>query len=648
MKYLSKLRKRNNMTFMLAIIVITIFWMFIYVNVPIGHDDWTWGSYIGVDRLESFLKDYNGRYLGSLVTVILTRTYVIRAIIMSCITVGISILMVKVVTVHKKKYTMLLLIITILLLLAPRNIFRQTFSWIAGFSNYVPPILLVLIYIVYIREIFSKSRVERNGKVYLILGLVLSIATQLFVEHMTLYLIMLGIFTLGYSYIKFKRVYKIDVCVLIGSILGAAIMFSNGAYHKISEQEDSYRTMATSITEMIKTAINQYVNIINKEFFMVMIILVILLAVLGCTLVVCKIKKSRNQVKIGEIISLIIIITYPLYLLFINHYTEIVFVNDMVNDIVQAIFSLMFYLALAGIITIALEEREKKERTLFLLGSALIILAPLTVVTPIGGRNFLASYIFLVLLTVELIEYFIADIDIKSVQVIGIIGCLTVMCPLSMVFYSIGQDGRYRDQRIKDQIEQGKNIIYVPRIEHAEYLQVANPRFNNGYGAEYGFRAYYNLSKETKVVLGDLKDETDVVSYLGKVKDKSYMVIISVKDEASKGITEEICNAMAELGLQESLKGQLRVSYLAIIDEEQIVYETLSNASVKESLEIDDMSIRAISSGFEVGNTASIIINDIEYAVNSRGLNIVVYDKNAKKVIDSVCFDTHDTGKAYR
>lgn len=648
MQYQSKLIKKSNILFILTIIAITIFWLFIYINVPIGHDDWTWGSYIGMDRLASFLKDYNGRYLGSLVTIILTRTYVIRAIIMSSITVGISILMARVVTIHKRRHTMLIIIITILLLLTPRNIFRQTFSWIAGFSNYVPPIFLIFIYIVYVRDIFSKSRVERNGKVYLILGLVLSFATQLFVEHMTLYLIMLGIFILGYSYIKFRRIYKIDICVLIGSILGAVIMFSNGAYHKIAEQEDGYRTMATGIKEIIKTAISQYVNIINKEFFMVMIILVILLAVLGCTLVVCTIKRSRNQIKIGEIISLVIIIAYPLYLLFINHYTEVVFINDMVNNIVQAIFSPIFYLALAGIIIINVEDREKKERTLFLLGSALIILVPLMVVTPIGGRNFLASYIFLVLVAVELIEYFIADIDIKSIQVIGTIGCLTVMCPLSMVFYSIGQEGRYRDQRIKNQIEQGKNIIYVPRIEHEEYLQVANPRFNNGYGAEYGFRAYYNLSKETKLVLGDLKDETDVVNYLGKIKDKNYTVIISVKDEASKGMTEEICNAMAKLGLQENLKGQLRASYLAIIDEEQIVYETLSNTSVKENLYIDDMSIQAISSGFEVGNTASIIINDIEYAVNSRGLNIVVYDKNAKKVIDSVCFDTHDMGKAYR
>ena len=46
------------------------------------------------------------------------------------------------------------------------------------------------------------------------------------------------------------------------------------------------------------------------------------------------------------------------------------------------------------------------------------------------------------------------------------------------------------------------------------------------------------------------------------------------------------------------------------------------------------------SAGLAAGNYASIIVNGTEYAVNARGINIVVYDNLAKEVIDSVAFDT--------
>lgn len=38
------------------------------------------------------------------------------------------------------------------------------------------------------------------------------------------------------------------------------------------------------------------------------------------------------------------------------------------------------------------------------------------------------------------------------------------------------------------------------------------------------------------------------------------------------------------------------------------------------------------------------MIDGVDYAVNRRGLNIVVFDTQNFKVIDSVVFDTHATG----
>lgn len=645
MDYWKKIKQKDNSRLTVAVVIALLFWGYIYINVPVGHDDWTWGSQIGIERMQSFLKDYNGRYLGSLVTVILTRTYFIRMLMMSVTTVGISLLIARIGTHEKKNRYRLFIIANLLMLLTPREIFKQTFSWIAGFSNYVPPILLVLIYLADIKDVFSRVRVERKGKLYILGMFILGVATQLFVEHMTLYLIMLVVAMILYSGIKFKKVYKVDISMLLGSIAGAMIMFSNGAYHKISDNEDGYRTMATSLSDMIQTAVDQYVNIINKQFFMDIIVVAVILAILVILLIIKENKKDR--LSLGTMGCLAIIVAYPMYLIYINHYTETVLVNESVNGMVQAMFSPLFYIAIGIVLLVNIKNHEKRDKALFLLGSALVILGPLMVVTPIGGRNFLVSYMFLVMLVVELMEYLVPG-EMKAINEVCLIATLLVMSQLGMIFCSIGADANYRNRRIMRQIEQGVNPIYVPRIQYAQYLQVANPRFGKGYGAEYGFRAYYGLSKETQVLLGDLKDEENIEQYLEKIKSQDYLIVIAAKDEASKGITNELTEKLKNLGLNKGLQGKLRASYIGIIDGDEVVFEELSDSQINANMSIDDINVNVISAGFEVGNKASIMIGDKEYAINRRGINIVIYDKKDGKIIDSVAFDTHDTGKAYR
>ena len=73
------------------LLMLIILWSCIYLNVPIGHDDWTWGSYIGMERLTTLFDNYNGRYLGGILTVILTRSFLLRLIIMVSIGVLINI-----------------------------------------------------------------------------------------------------------------------------------------------------------------------------------------------------------------------------------------------------------------------------------------------------------------------------------------------------------------------------------------------------------------------------------------------------------------------------------------------------------------------------------------------------------------------------
>ncbi len=71
--------------------------------------------------------------------------------------------------------------------------------------------------------------------------------------------------------------------------------------------------------------------------------------------------------------------------------------------------------------------------------------------------------------------------------------------------------------------------------------------------------------------------------------------------------------------------------YQYIGNNEQHVYENIVNGD----------NVRIESATLEFGDIASIKINDTEYAMNGRGINIVIVENNIHKVVDSVSFDTH-------
>lgn len=153
---------------------------------------------------------------------------------------------------------------------------------------------------------------------------------------------------------------------------------------------------------------------------------------------------------------------------------------------------------------------------------------------------------------------------------------------------------------------------------------------------------YYDI-KEGILQTNNLKD---FLSYVKKNDD--YIILCAVKDEASNALNEDIINSMQSLGLEFDLSNHYRWSYLAIIDAGNVLYENMSDSKLDYQTEIAENVIEMQSAGYEKGNLASIKINDVEYALNKRGLNIVVYNKRDNTVIDSVCIDTYNDNSLNR
>ncbi len=126
-----------------------------------------------------------------------------------------------------------------------------------------------------------------------------------------------------------------------------------------------------------------------------------------------------------------------------------------------------------------------------------------------------------------------------------------------------------------------------------------------------------------------------------------YSVLAAVSNEASYGLTPEISEKLKSVGFVTDLTGKFRYSY----------YGVKNGGTVKEDIGLEKLTASGIlwdgskyqvtSAGWDAGSEASIVIDDIEYSTNSRGLHFVVYDTNKSKVVDTVCFDTYSRSLKY-
>lgn len=181
-----------------------------------------------------------------------------------------------------------------------------------------------------------------------------------------------------------------------------------------------------------------------------------------------------------------------------------------------------------------------------------------------------------------------------------------------------------------------------------------------------GDPAYAYLEQELERYVREKFNEelirtTDLSSYLDLLleMDGGYTVIISAKDSAANGLSEELLEKLKNIGFQSDLTpgNAYRHGLIGVYQDGQMVYEDFSEGidnSERDVLEFrsslpDGKKYYVKSAGWSVGSASSIVIDGVEKSKSGRGLNLVVYDSIGGRVVDSIVFDTHaDAGITYK
>lgn len=470
--------KKHRLNITLIIFALAfVFLVFLCYLFPYSGDDWAWGGSLGIERLNNLFKNYNGRYLGNFFVLALTRSNILKTIVMSITLFGISIFSYLIVGKNRLES---FIIFFFSLLATPRLIFRQAVVWTSGFSNYAVPVIFLFSYLYMIRNVAEHERLFYKKR-YTLYAVSLGFIGALFIEHLTLYQVLIGIFIIGYSFLVYKKTYAVHVGFLAGSLSGAILMFSNGAYRNIAQDSDSYREIPLSLADMVENAREAFVNVVCKHGMFGNITLNILLMVFISFLVINFISEEKKHSFLKRTLiqlSAAICITYPLYSLLTIIYNGWQILDDNTATF-EAYYATAAFLSLVLLTYLCISDKVRKRRMIFELLSIPVLCFPLLFVHPIGARCFFITYVFFSLYFAELVVYLISKknnrVVCSYILKVFLLFCFCFSIYYINIFTKIAKDDKKRTEYIFEQIEEGKETVLVPNLIYNGYLWTSLP-----------------------------------------------------------------------------------------------------------------------------------------------------------------------------
>ncbi|MGY3777186.1 DUF6056 family protein [Isobaculum melis] len=464
--------------------------------VIMSTDDWFWGGTGGSyllrhnffdSSLDSANAIANGRYFGNIIEVFTTKRLIFRVLMYAVFGTSLVVLLKKLVGGSEKLY----LAIFFLLILLPKDKIQQVFFWNAGFSNYVPSIVLVLL-IFYLFKQYHLFEQKKLTAPLLIGMFVLSFAAQLFLENLTVYNVLLGFFLFIVSFKKSRKFLNYGLIHLLGAISGLVVMFTHPSYQYIFSNNDTYRSVpAGTDSNIIVRMLQTYIDAINDLLLMDNIWLNIILSGL-CILLILKAKKHD---KFGK--GIIVFYAFSIgYFILNKYFAQVVFLGSVKLPLLNFFVSTTWILLLLVIIMRYVDNRKTSGRLSFYLISAFVIAGPFLLITPYPARSFFTSYIFFVLIILELLQEVLRNHQElqQDVTVWARIGTLlfTLITVTALVSMSANRYIYSRNLSHIQAVDQsGGGVVQMDALPFVYYYKDFNPNNNPDL-----FKDYYKISNE--------------------------------------------------------------------------------------------------------------------------------------------------------
>jgi len=493
-----------------------LLYIWIASQIPYTHDDWDWGIKSGIDHL--IKADVNNRYAGNFIVVLLTRSVVLKDIVMGVVFTLIPDMLSRITVTFFDRFgyseeiclrrirIISFIVANIMILSLPVDVWRQTNGWVAGFSNFVVSGYALLAFYMFLLTMLknNSSKMHSNyGKVlYYIIVVSFGIVIQLFLENISIYFGIVSSMFLAYSAIKKRSSFYSAMALTTGTVIGLYIMFDNSIYQTLWDTGyavGQYRRLMFSrdqhLYSIIYNALYRYVGefipqIISKHGLLVSVISV-LFSING-------IKRIRKCVRgtVKYICYLCLCVLHTIYALY--YVIRIIWEYPAQIHVFIAVGDLLFVCLIT--FEIWLYYRIEKNRLILILSiwlSPFVIMIPMVVINTVGPRSYYTTYLCLSLLCLIIMGPIIANMPIvfEQVVLIGLLGlCFLLSCHLTIIYSSIGSTNRERLITIQQVRNENIDLITLAKYPHSEYLWIPDPGSSQ---YEHYFKEFYDIPDKT-------------------------------------------------------------------------------------------------------------------------------------------------------
>lgn len=483
--------------FLAAIIVVAAALTCLHILFPSWGDDWYWAvrsfSWTSVTEL-------NGRYLGSVLSLIITKSVALRVIVCVVLTV----LLIYVLSLNGSRHrTFFFIVAAALFFVMPSTLFVQIEAWSSGFANYIPSALVAVTYITLVRREFSDEEPVYSKAAPYIAG-ALGVVGALFMETVTLGNIVIGAAILIYHFIRFKKPNAVLIAFLGGALLGAVLMFIDPAYFSIASGTDTSgysRGFRGSFLEVKECYFEQFQYLFLYNNFVLNILITGLFAWLAV-----KRFPFIGYVRRGAVIACFVMQAVYLFVSALTYFGyDTIVAEESIENKIRGLFTLLFALSVLAETLILIGNVNVKLRCVFLMGSSVAYSLPLLVITPVTSRAFAMAYFIFMIFAITLLGENLSDSGACEKKLTLSFGA--VMCALfvaAAAFYTsnyaeIRVAYNERAESIACQIEESggnpeeitiKSVPVGGKIfdRYIYFVECADPDNENS-----DFKQYYNI-----------------------------------------------------------------------------------------------------------------------------------------------------------
>ena len=376
----------------------------------ISGDDYL-GYYSREDASVSFMAEISGRYFANLIAYPIIRYPVMRFFLYIPIAFLCIWLLADCVQIEQKRIGISWLALGLFCTMIP-EMFAQIMMWLGAFAPYVPPMVLVLLFIRAVFREFAGSPVKSKWPVPFFAAV--GFAGALCTEHMAIYACCFAVFVLLYAFFrKDLKVRAYQIAYAAGTAAGTVLLFLNPNYSAVANgtDEHTYRFIESSPIDIFMQLYMKVIAFYSQRLWIINFLIAFALLVLYRR--ADRTAWRPEQCRFAKA-ALVITFAYPMYFCMNFGYVRLESIDGAMRlSALETAFAFLHLISVLYLGIILCKRQSALRLTVFLL-STVLCTAPFCMANPVTQRCFFSTFCFWMLAALELCMQAAVSADTES------------------------------------------------------------------------------------------------------------------------------------------------------------------------------------------------------------------------------------------